>query len=61
MSQSKETPSQQVKRLERELEDERIRTLVLTEMVAIMEKETGRALTKKPLAKELENYRPKVK
>ncbi len=61
MSQSKETPAQQIKRLETELKDERIRTLVLTEMVEIMEKETGRTLTKKPLAKELENYRSKVK
>ena len=35
MSQSKETPAQQIKRLEKELEDERLRILVLEGMVDI--------------------------
>jgi len=61
MSQSKETPAQQIKRLEKELEDERLRILVLEGMVDIMNKETGGKLKKKLLSKELENFRPKAK
>jgi len=59
MTNLKETPAQKIKRLERELEDERKRTLILEEMVEIMNKETGGKLKKKPLAKELESFRPK--
>ena len=61
MSQSKETPAQTIKRLERELEDERLRTLILEGMVDIMEKEVGGKFKKKPLSKELESFRPKEK
>lgn len=61
MSQSKETPAQKIKRLEKELEDERLRNLLLKEMVDTMEKESGGKLRKKPLSKELENFRPKAK
>jgi len=61
MSQSKETPTQKIKRLEKELEDERLRNLVLNEMVDIIEKEVGGKLRKKHLSKELENFRAKAK
>ena len=61
MSKTKETPAQKFKRLERELEDERLRNLILEEMVDYMDQETGGKLRKKPLAKELENFRPKEK
>lgn len=61
MSQSKETPAQTIKRLEKELEDERLRTRILEGMVDIMEKETGGKLKKKPLSKELENFKPKAR
>lgn len=61
MTQSKETPAQHIKRLEKELEDERLRNLILEGMVDIMQKETGSKLRKKPLSKELENFRPKEK
>jgi len=61
MSQSKETPAQKIKRLEKELEDERLRTLILEGMVDIMEKESGGKLKKKPLSRELEHFRPKDK
>lgn len=61
MTQAKETPAQKIKRLEKQLEDERLRNLILNEMVDIIEKETGKKLRKKPSSKELENYRPKAK
>ena len=58
---SKETPTQKIKRLEKELEDERLRNLILEGMVEDMEKAVGAKLRKKPLAKELESYKPKAK
>lgn len=61
MNKPKETPAQKIKRLERELEDERLRNLILNEMVDHMDKETGGKLRKKSLSKELESYRKKVK
>lgn len=61
MTPSKETPAQKIKRLEKELEDERLRNLILEGMVEIMDKETGGKLRKKPLAKELDNCKPKAK
>jgi transposase len=50
MPKSKETPAQQIKRLERELKDEKIRTQVLNGMVDIMDKEYGAGLRKKYLS-----------
>jgi len=50
----KETPAQKIKRLENELEDERIKNLVLSGMVDYMDKATKGKLRKKRLAKELE-------
>ena len=47
MSKSKETPAQKLKRLERELEDERIRNKVLNKMVDICDQEYGMGLRKK--------------
>ncbi len=61
MNQSKETPAQKIKRLERELEDERLRNLILNEMLDIIEKETGEKLRKKPSSKEPGNYKRKAK
>jgi transposase-like protein len=61
MSQPKETPAQTIKRLERELEDERLRNLILEEMVDYMDQETGGKLRKKSLAKGSENSRAKAK
>ena len=61
MSHSKVTPAQKIKRLEKALEDERLRNLILNEMVDIMQKETGAAFKKKHLSKELENTRAKAK
>jgi transposase-like protein len=61
MTHSKETPVQKINRLEKELEDERMRNLILEGMVEDMEKAVGSKLRKKPLAKELEGYKPKAK
>lgn len=47
MSNAKETPAQKLKRLERELEDERIRNRVLNRMVDICDQEYGMGLRKK--------------
>ena len=61
MSQSPETPEQKIKRLERELEDERLRNLLLNEMVDIVDREYGAGLRKKYLSKERERCRRKAK
>lgn len=61
MSKSQETPEQKIKRLERELEDERVRNLVLDGMVTIMDQEYGAGLRKKYLSELREHYRRKGK
>lgn len=61
MSPSKETPDQRIKRLETELEEERLRNLILNEMVDIMDEEHGTALRKKYLARERDVFKPKAK
>lgn len=50
MSKSKETPAQKIKRLERELQDEKLKNQVLNGMVDIMDKEYGTGLRKKYLS-----------
>ena len=47
MNRSQETPEQKIKRLEKELEDERLRNLLLNEMVDIMDRDYGAGLRKK--------------
>ncbi|OSQ47629.1 hypothetical protein TALK_11170 [Thalassospira alkalitolerans] len=61
MSNSEETPEQKIKRLERELEDERIRIMVLDGMITIMDQEYGAGLRKKYLSELQEHYRRKAK
>jgi len=56
---AKETPAQQIKRLERELDDERMRNLLLNEVVNIMDAEHGAGLRKKYIAKEQEAFKQK--
>jgi transposase-like protein len=58
---AKETPAQKIKRLERELEDERIKNLLLNEVVDILDAEHGAGLRKKLIAKELEASKNKGK
>lgn len=47
MSKTKETPAQQVKRLERELSDEKLRNVILNKMIDISDKQYGTAIRKK--------------
>jgi transposase-like protein len=53
----KETPAQKIKRLERELEDEHIRNLLLNEVVDILDAEHGAGLRKKYIAKERDAFK----
>ncbi len=54
---AKETPAQKIKRLEKELEDEHLRNLLLNEAVDIIDAEYGAGLRKKYLAKEREAFK----
>ena len=56
---AKETPVQKIKRLERELEDERLRNLLLNEVVDILDAEYGTGLRKKFIAKERDAFKNK--
>lgn len=47
MPKSKETPAQKIKRLEKELADERLRNLVLNKMIDNLDKQHGTGLRKK--------------
>ena len=55
MSKQKETPSQKIKRLEKELEDEKLKTLILNTMIDISDKQHGTSIRKKFSSKQLEN------
>lgn len=61
MNQPKETPAQKIKRLEKELEDERLRNTILNDMVDIMDKEYGASLRKKYLSKVSQDLKPAKK
>ena len=54
---AKETPAQKIKRLERELEDEHLRNLLLNEVVDILDAEYGAGLRKKYIAKERDAFK----
>ena len=56
---AKETPALKIKRLERELEDERLRNLLLNEVVDILDAEHGAGLRKKYIAKERDAFKNK--
>jgi transposase len=53
----KETPAQKIKRLERELEDERLRNMLMNEVVDILDAEYGAGLRKKYMAKERDVFK----
>lgn len=57
----KETPAQQIKRLERELDDERCRTLILNDMIDIIDKDYGGNIRKKHLPEALKHANLKEK
>ena len=50
--QPKETPAQKIKRLERELNDERLKNKILNEMITISDQQYGTSLRKKYLSKQ---------
>jgi len=56
-----ESPAQKIKRLERELEDERLRNLLLNEVVDIMDEQYGAGLRKKYTAKVRDAFKPSEK
>ena len=58
---TKETPAQQIKHLERALEDERQRNLIYNEMIDVIDSQYGSAIRKKHLPKALENYKKQAK
>lgn len=49
---SKETPAQKIKRLERELEDERLKNLLLNTMIDVSDKQHGTSIRKKLLSQQ---------
>jgi len=53
--QRKETPAQKIKRLEKELADERIKNKILNTMIDISDQQYGTAIRKKYLAKQSGN------
>lgn len=61
MSATQETPAQTIKRLEKELEDEKLRTLYLNMMVDDLDQHHGTQLRKKLLAEQPELFKPAVK
>ncbi len=54
-SKSKETPAQKIKRLERELSDEKLKNKVLNTMIDISDKQYGTSIRKKYLSNESNN------
>jgi transposase-like protein len=54
---AKETPAQKIKRLERELEDERLRNMLMNEAIDILDAEYGAGLRKKYIAKERDAFK----
>ena len=61
MPSDKETPAQQIKRLQKELEDERLKNLILNEMVDRFDGEYNAGLRKKYLPKQSKSSEGKVK
>lgn len=59
MTTPKETPAQKIKRLEKELEDERLKNLILNEMIDISDQQYGTSIRKKYLPKQSESFKPK--
>jgi len=60
MTNQKETPTQQIKRLERALEDEHQRNLIYNEMIDYIDSQYGSSIRKKLLPKALEDYKKKI-
>ena len=61
MPKSKETPAQKIKRLERELEDERLKNLLLNTMIDVSDKQHGTSIRKKLLSQQSKSSNKKSK
>lgn len=59
MVSSKETPAQKIKRLEKELEDERLKNKILNKMIELADQQYGTSLRKKYLSKQSVNFKSK--
>jgi transposase-like protein len=57
----KETPAQKIKKLEKELADEKLKSLVLNKMVDLVGEEVGFDVRKKYYAKQSEEFKKKDK
>ncbi|WP_410529754.1 IS3 family transposase [Tenacibaculum sp. MAR_2009_124] len=57
MPKSKETPAQKIKRLEKELEDEKLRNLLLNTMIDVSDKQFGTTIRKKLLSQPIQIIR----
>ncbi len=57
----KESPSQRIKRLEKKLEDEKLKNLILNEMIDTSDRQYGTSIRKKFLPKQSENFKVKKK
>ena len=60
MKSPKETPEQKITRLEKELDDERTRNLILNEMVDVIDQQYGAGLRKKYLSRLPAGCKPKA-
>lgn len=58
---AKETPAQKIKRLEKELEEEKIKTMLLNKMIEISDRELGTSIRKKLTPELHEVFRKKDK
>ncbi|WP_435254505.1 IS3 family transposase [Tenacibaculum sp. A30] len=56
-SKSKETPAQKIKRLERELEDQKLKNLILNKMIDISDSQYGTSIRKKYLSPTIQGIR----
>ena len=57
----KETPAQKIKRLEKELEDERLKNKILNTMIDLSDQQYGTSIRKKYLSKQSKNSAKKNK
>ena len=57
----KETPAQKIKRLEKELEEEKLKTLILNKVIDVSDQEFGTSIRKKLTPELHEFYRKKSK
>lgn len=58
---TEETPAQKIKRLEKELEDERLKNEILNRMIDIADRQYGTQIKKKYFAKQSDNFSEKEK